>query len=148
MASTNDYGLQASTVLSSLGFSPSSTTANPDSVAIAEAINEFSGRVNTKLESLGVTPADINLTDFPNLFEDIRGRLKQRLRAWWHAANQQDVTLEDEPEKDFRIWLDRMREVPGHSIGLASHNLTLRSQKSDPATTARVTWTDKTSGFN
>lgn len=148
MASINKFGVTATLVSNSIGFAELSSSSDPTEAQCELWITRFSALLNSSMEAVGVTAADITSSTDEVLYELCKQLIIGRVAAEWTSSNQREISEYSQLAIDeFNQFISEIRTHTSHRLSTTGHGMSLKSNLLSTPTNTVTRWIDKTNGF-
>ena len=148
MAAINKFGVTSTLVSNSIGFAELSSSSDPTSTQVDLWITQFSAMLNSAMEAVGVTAADITSSTDEVLYELCKQLIVARTAAQWTSSNQREVSEYSQLAIDeFDRFISEIRSHTSHRLSTTGHGMSLKSDILTTPTNTVTRWLTKTNGF-
>lgn len=113
------YDLVVGDVAATLGVTIDAS-ATPNATATTAKIKGLCADVNSELENVGVTPADVTEANDANLYEKIRARIIDEAGGWWNARNERDEEASEDRAEAWAAFLVDIRTKATRALGASA----------------------------
>lgn len=125
---TNVWGVDVAQVAGKIGYFDIGPSTEPDEDTVLEWIKDYAAELNAILVAVGITPSSVTDTTNPDGYRNVQGKLKARVAADVHMANQNGSTeLADQYVEEWNAFLGRVRYNPKGVLGNVEDGFTPRA---------------------